>query len=217
MSNSSHDPPQSAQDQGAQEGPSRRDFLQQAAGGLADASGAAALPAAGAANPEPVRPNRAAAVPLTLHVNGRDHELWLEPRVTLLDALREYLGLFGTKKGCDHGQCGACTVLVDGRRIYSCLTLAVTQAGAKITTVEGLADGDRLHPVQEAFLRRDAFQVAEGLARIKEGPAGAGSADPRELWLIVPQFPQHPLKRFEQRPHEKRTVSFANQERVVPG
>jgi xanthine dehydrogenase YagT iron-sulfur-binding subunit len=127
MNNSSHDPPQSAPDQGSpQDGPSRRDFLQQAAGGLAVAGGAAALPPAGAASPESPKPNRAAAVPLTLHVNGRDHELRLEPRVTLLDALREYLGLFGTKKGCDHGQCGACTVLVDGRRIYSCLTLAAS-------------------------------------------------------------------------------------------
>jgi xanthine dehydrogenase YagT iron-sulfur-binding subunit len=102
-----------------------------------------------------------AAVPtvsMSLHVNGRDYRLGLDPRVTLLDALREQLQLTGTKKGCDHGQCGACTILVDGRRIYSCLTLAVSQAGARITTIEGLAAGDRLHPVQEAFIERDAFQ-----------------------------------------------------------
>ena len=134
------------------------------------------------------RPNRAAAVPLTLHVNGRPHELRLEPRVTLLDALREYLGLFGTRKGCDHGQCGACTVLADGRRIYSCLTLAVMQAGARIVTVEGLADGDRLHPVQEAFLHRDAFQcgyctpgqICSAVGLIAEGHAKTED-DVREL------------------------------------
>src|SRR5207302_8516399 len=101
--------------------------------------------AAGSGPTQPVGPG---TVPVTLRVNGRSHELNLEPRVTLLDALRECVGLTGTKKGCDHGQCGACTVLVNGRRIYSCLTLALMQAGAEITTVEGLADGDRLHPVQ---------------------------------------------------------------------
>src|SRR5437588_6714857 len=96
--------------------------------------------------------------PIELTVNGRRHAVHVEPRTTLLDALRDRLGLTGTKKGCDHGQCGACTVLVDGRRIYSCLTLAAMQAGARITTIEGLADGDRLHPVQEAFIKHDAFQ-----------------------------------------------------------
>ena len=108
----------------------------------------------------PVRADEAAspAIPISLHVNGRDHRLSLDPRVTLLDALREQLHLTGTKKGCDHGQCGACTVLVDGRRIYSCLTLAVVAAGARVTTIEGLAEGDQLHPVQEAFIKHDAFQ-----------------------------------------------------------
>jgi xanthine dehydrogenase YagT iron-sulfur-binding subunit len=95
---------------------------------------------------------------VTLLVNGSRRSLRLDPRVTLLDALREYAGLTGTKKGCDHGQCGACTVLVDGRRINSCLTLAVMQAGKQITTVEGLAAGDTLHPVQAAFIKHDAFQ-----------------------------------------------------------
>jgi xanthine dehydrogenase YagT iron-sulfur-binding subunit len=95
---------------------------------------------------------------VTLLVNGSPRRLRLEPRVTLLDALREYAGLTGSKKGCDHGQCGACTVLIDGRRINSCLTLAVMHAGKQITTVEGLAQGDALHPVQAAFIKHDAFQ-----------------------------------------------------------
>ena len=93
-----------------------------------------------------------------LDVNGKAHTLQLEARVTLLDALRERLGLTGTKKGCDHGQCGACTVLVDGRRVLSCLTLAIMHQGAKVTTIEGLADGDELHPMQAAFLEHDGFQ-----------------------------------------------------------
>ena len=97
-------------------------------------------------------------VNVTLVVNGKEYTLNIEPRVTLLDALRERLGLTGSKKGCDHGQCGACTVLVDGRRINSCLTLAVMQEGAKITTIEGLAMGDELHPMQAAFIKHDGFQ-----------------------------------------------------------
>jgi xanthine dehydrogenase YagT iron-sulfur-binding subunit len=95
---------------------------------------------------------------VTLEVNGARHELALDPRTTLLDALRERLGLTGTKKGCDHGQCGACTVLAGGRRVLACLTLASLAGDAAITTVEGLADGDELHPVQAAFLEHDAFQ-----------------------------------------------------------
>jgi xanthine dehydrogenase YagT iron-sulfur-binding subunit len=95
---------------------------------------------------------------VTLLVNGSPRSLRLEPRVTLLDALREYAGLTGTKKGCDHGQCGACTVLVDGRRINSCLTLAVMHTGKHITTVEGLSENGALHPVQAAFIKHDAFQ-----------------------------------------------------------
>ena len=93
-----------------------------------------------------------------LRVNQQVHELNIEPRVTLLDALRERLGLTGTKKGCDQGTCGACTVLVDGRRVNSCLTLAVMTEGKAVTTVEGLAKGGELHPVQSAFLANDGFQ-----------------------------------------------------------
>lgn len=95
---------------------------------------------------------------VTLRVNGQDRRLTLDPRVSLLDALRDELGLTGTKKGCDHGQCGACTILVNGRRVNACLTLAVRHEGDEIVTVEGLAQGDRLHPVQAAFVREDGFQ-----------------------------------------------------------
>ncbi|MDB5761211.1 MAG: (2Fe-2S)-binding protein [Herminiimonas sp.] len=96
--------------------------------------------------------------PVRLCINGKNHDLHLEPRVTLLDALREAIGLTGTKKGCDRGQCGACTVLVDGQRINSCLTLAIMHEDQAITTVEGLAEESVLHPVQAAFLEQDAFQ-----------------------------------------------------------
>ena len=97
-------------------------------------------------------------VPITLIVNGSRQELTIDPWVTLLDLLREHLALTGTKKGCDQGQCGACTVLVDGKRINSCLVLAVARDGAEIATIEGVADGERLHPLQIAFIERDAFQ-----------------------------------------------------------
>jgi xanthine dehydrogenase YagT iron-sulfur-binding subunit len=93
-----------------------------------------------------------------LEINGRSHVLNLDPRTTLLDALREHLVLTGSKKGCDHGQCGACTVLIDGRRINSCLTLAVMHDGQSITTIEGLANGETLHPLQAAFVEHDGFQ-----------------------------------------------------------
>jgi xanthine dehydrogenase YagT iron-sulfur-binding subunit len=120
-------------------------------------------------------------VPLTLRVNGQPHALRVDPRVTLLDALREYLGLTGSKKGCAHGECGACTVLVDGRRINACMTFAVMHDGHEITTIEGLADGDRLHPVQEAFVHHDGFQcgyctpgqIMSAVAVIAEGHTGS--------------------------------------------
>src|SRR5207248_4049358 len=97
-------------------------------------------------------------LPVTLRVNGRTYQLKIEPQVTLLDALRERIGLTGSKKGCDRGQCGACTVLADGRRINSCLALAAAYEGAEITTIEGLAKGDELHPLQAAFIEHDGFQ-----------------------------------------------------------
>ncbi|MBV9396064.1 MAG: (2Fe-2S)-binding protein [Methylobacteriaceae bacterium] len=118
-------------------------------------------------------------IPITLTVNGTEAQLQLSPWVSLLDALRDRLNLTGTKKGCDHGQCGACTVIVDGRRVLSCLTLAVMKDGAKVTTVEGLASGGTLHPVQQAFIDQDAFQcgyctsgqICSAVALIAEGRA----------------------------------------------
>ena len=100
-------------------------------------------------------------IPITLTINGVERKINVEPRVTLLDLLREQLGLTGTKKGCDHGQCGACTVHVDGKRINACLTLAVMQNGKSITTIEGLAQGDELHPMQAAFVKHDGFHIRE--------------------------------------------------------
>jgi xanthine dehydrogenase YagT iron-sulfur-binding subunit len=98
------------------------------------------------------------AVRVDLQINGHSHSLTLDPRTTLLDAVREHLALTGSKKGCDHGQCGACTVLIEGRRINSCLTLAVMHEGQSVTTIEGLASGDNLHPMQTAFVEHDGFQ-----------------------------------------------------------
>ena len=103
-------------------------------------------------------PVEAGSMPLTLSINGDSHDLQIDPRASLLDTLRERIGMTGSKKGCDHGQCGACTVLIDGRRVLSCLSLAVAQQGKAITTIEGLAQGDTLHPMQQAFLTHDGFQ-----------------------------------------------------------
>ncbi len=107
---------------------------------------------------EPLSDKAVAPVAVDLQINGQSHTLHLDPRTTLLDALREHLALTGSKKGCDHGQCGACTVLLDGRRINSCLTLAVMHDGQSITTIEGLADGATLHPLQAAFIAHDGCQ-----------------------------------------------------------
>jgi xanthine dehydrogenase YagT iron-sulfur-binding subunit len=124
------------------------------------------------------------AVDVTLTINGTVAHLNLDPRVTLLDALREHLHLTGSKKGCDHGQCGACTVHVDGRRVLSCLTLAASATGKHVTTIEGLADGGELHPMQQAFVDHDAFQcgyctpgqIMSSIALIEEGNATTDEA-----------------------------------------
>lgn len=162
-------------------GHSRRAVLK--AGGIAAtelvATGGVAAPALAATGEAgaPVPPGPTAEI--TLRVNGEARQVIVEPRVTLLDAVRERLGLTGTKKGCDRGECGACTVLVEGRRVSSCLTLAVMEDGREITTIEGLADGNELHPVQAAFIRWDAFQcgfctpgqILSAVACIDEGHA----------------------------------------------
>jgi xanthine dehydrogenase YagT iron-sulfur-binding subunit len=127
--------------------------------------------------------------PVRLLVNGRQCDLSIEPRVTLLDALREYAGLPGTKKGCDRGQCGACTVLINGRRVNSCLTLAVMHQGDQITTIEGLASNGQLHPVQAAFIERDAFQcgyctpgqICSAVGLLNEASAQPASVVTRDL------------------------------------
>lgn len=118
-------------------------------------------------------------LPLQIEINSKPYSLQVEPRVTLLDLLREQLHLTGTKKGCDYGQCGACTVHVDGQRVLSCMTLAVMQQGKKVTTIEGFSNGDELHPLQEAFIKHDGFQcgyctpgqIMSGIACIREGHA----------------------------------------------
>ncbi len=136
---------------------SRRSFVK--AAGILTAGAATGIPhLATAEDLQAAAATTPHTMPLTLKVNGTPHALTLDTRTSLLDALREHLRLTGSKKGCDHGQCGACTVLLDGSRVNSCLTLAVVANGAEITTIEGLAHGDTLHPVQAAFLEHDGFQ-----------------------------------------------------------
>jgi xanthine dehydrogenase YagT iron-sulfur-binding subunit len=152
---------------------------------IAGAAGAAVVPlaarAAGSAADMPAAvQDPSLPVAVTLRVNGSDKALTIDPRTTLLDALREHIGLTGSKKGCDHGQCGACTVLIDGRRVVSCLTLALAPQGQQILTIEGLAKGDALHPMQQAFIDQDAFQcgyctpgqILSAVACVTEGHAG---------------------------------------------
>ncbi|MFH9040130.1 (2Fe-2S)-binding protein [Streptomyces sp. NPDC017966] len=172
-------------------GHSRRTVLK--AGAVATAvtasGGAAPLALAHPARAETTLPTPSSTADVTLRVNGVRRRATVEARVTLLDALRERLGVTGPKKGCDRGECGACTVLVDGRRVKSCMTLAVMEDGRDITTVEGLARGDELHPVQAAFIQRDAFQcgfctsgqIMSAVACIQEGHAGS-DAEIRE-WM----------------------------------
>jgi xanthine dehydrogenase YagT iron-sulfur-binding subunit len=160
--------------------------------------GLAATPYVAAAEPQERQRSSAppsnASMRVRLNVNGRDYELTVDPRVTLLDALREHLGLPGTKKGCDRGQCGACTVLSNGRRVNACLTLAVAAEGDRIVTVEGLARGDTLHPVQQAFVERDAYQcgyctpgqVCSAVALLDEARAGAASAVTHDVRVLGP-------------------------------
>jgi xanthine dehydrogenase YagT iron-sulfur-binding subunit len=167
-------------------GTNRRRFL------MASVSTAAAVPAFARASRADTAADASAGsaralANFKLAVNGRDHRLAVDPRTSLLDLLREHLALTGTKKGCDHGQCGACTVLLDGRRVVSCLTLAVAAQGRAVTTIEGLAKGGELHPMQQAFIDHDAFQcgyctpgqIMSAVACVNEGHAET-DADIRE-------------------------------------
>lgn len=176
--------------------PTRRAFLRTtgetaAAAVVATCAPAQALGSAGESNVAATNmdgPNSAGAVPLTLRINGKNHSLRVDPRTTLLDCIRERVVLTGTKKGCDHGQCGACTVHVNGRRINSCLSLALMHDGEEITTIEGLGTPDALHPMQAAFLASDGYQcgyctsgqIMSGVALLKE-PCGPDDAAVKEL------------------------------------
>ena len=170
----------------------RRKFIKQVAGTSAAIAigpnllSAASLDQAGATSAAGAASD---LVKVNLKINGKDYALDVDPRVTLLDALRERLQLTGSKKGCDHGQCGACTVLVNGRRINSCLSLAVTHEGDEITTIEGLASGEELHPLQAAFIEHDGFQcgyctpgqICSAAALLKENHAN--SDDEIHEWM----------------------------------
>ncbi len=172
-------------------GESRRKFMGRSAlGGLSvfalnllvhQEAAAQVPPAEGAVHAPPTEASQ--VVNVALEVNGETATLAVDPRVTLLDGLREHLRLTGTKKGCDHGQCGACTVLVDGRRVLSCLTLAASCQGRQVTTIEGLADENGLHPIQAAFIKHDGFQcgyctpgqICSAVALLKEAEEGQAS------------------------------------------
>ena len=164
----------------------RRQFIKQVAGtGVAITIGINFVSVSAVATAPPAAASPATSggdsVQLKLKINGKDYALDVDSRTTLLDALRERLHLTGSKKGCDHGQCGACTVLVNGRRANSCLTLAVMQEGDEITTIEGLADGEELHPMQAAFIEHDGFQcgyctpgqICSAVALVKENHANS--------------------------------------------
>jgi xanthine dehydrogenase YagT iron-sulfur-binding subunit len=141
-------------------------------------------------------------VTVELQINGQQHSLSLDPRTTLLDALREHLALTGSKKGCDHGQCGACTVLLDGRRINSCLTLAVMHDGQSITTIEGIADGATLHPLQALFVEHDGFQcgyctsgqICSATGMLNESRAGMPSYVTADLAKAQPELTEAEIR-----------------------
>jgi xanthine dehydrogenase YagT iron-sulfur-binding subunit len=184
-----HKPSDSATAGGAMQGVSRRSFLATTGttGIVAALDTGQVMGQTPPANP-PEKNNRRGTVPITLHINGKEHRLHVDPRTTLLDCLRENVALTGTKKGCDHGQCGACTVQVNGRRVNSCLTLAAMHDGEAITTIEGLGTPGALHPMQAAFVEFDAYQcgyctsgqIMSAVALLRE-PCGPDDADVKEL------------------------------------
>ncbi|HEY2796734.1 MAG TPA: (2Fe-2S)-binding protein [Thermoanaerobaculia bacterium] len=163
----------------------RRQFLEVSLGGLAAARLAAAgIPVVRSPVADAIPAGAAGSLPVVLRVNGAERRLSVDPRTTLLEAMRYELGLTGTKEGCDHGQCGACTVLIGGRRVLSCMTLTVAAGGQAVTTIEGLAKDGELHPVQAAFLARDGFQcgyctpgqIVSAVGLLAEGcPGDAGA------------------------------------------
>ena len=175
--------------------PNRRKFLLTSGSGVAASLVAGYVPALTKDAPMesdsvPARaaPNIEGTVPITLRINGKDHQLRIDPRTTLLDCIRETVVLTGTKKGCDHGQCGACTVHVNGRRVLSCLNLALMHDGKEITTIEGLGTPEALHPMQAAFVAHDGYQcgyctsgqIMSAVALLKE-PCGPDDASVKEL------------------------------------
>ena len=175
--------------------PTRRKFLLTTGSSVAASLAAAYVPAlannsAGESESPSADsgPNIEGAVPITLRINGKDHQLRIDPRTTLLDCIRETVALTGTKKGCDHGQCGACTVHVNGRRVNSCLTLALMHDGEVITTIEGLGTPEALHPMQAAFVAHDSYQcgyctsgqIMSAVALLKE-PSGPDDVSVKEL------------------------------------
>jgi xanthine dehydrogenase YagT iron-sulfur-binding subunit len=167
----------------------RREFLELSLAGAGVMASAAPLGSQEASGQTAMRAaDGRSELPITLRINGTDRRLRVDPRTTLLDCIRETVALTGTKKGCDHGQCGACTMHVNGRRVNSCLTLAVMHDGQEITTIEGLGTPDRLHPMQAAFVARDGYQcgyctsgqIMSGVALLKE-PCGPDDAAVKEL------------------------------------
>lgn len=176
-------------------GPTRRKFLFTSGGSVAASLVAGYVPALAKdaavesdSHANTAGPNIEGAVALTLRINGKDHQLRIDPRTTLLDCIRETIVLTGTKKGCDHGQCGACTVHVNGKRVLSCLNLALMHDGEEITTVEGLGTPDAMHPMQASFVACDAYQcgyctsgqIMSAVALLKE-PCGSDDASVKEL------------------------------------
>ena len=188
-----HDPQSGTPNPASTSNPTRREFLVTTSGAAAATmmssySPAHAISDTGSAVMEQEAPPIEGAVPVVLRINGKQHQLRIDPRTTLLDCIRESVAITGTKKGCDHGQCGACTVHVNGRRVVSCLSLALMHDGEEITTVEGLGTPDALHPMQAAFLELDGYQcgyctsgqLMSAVALLKE-PCGPNDVDVKEL------------------------------------
>jgi xanthine dehydrogenase YagT iron-sulfur-binding subunit len=184
--------------------PTRRKLLKaSAAAGGAVAAGPLLPEAEAQSVAQAVKPAAASSVNVLLRVNGREHQVMIDPRTTLLDTLRERLHLTGTKKGCDQGQCGACTVIVDGRRVTSCLTLAVMQQGHEITTIEGLGSPKNMHPMQAAFVKHDGYQcgfctpgqICSAVAMLEEVKGGV----PSHVTTNLTARPEATLVEFRER------------------